>query len=290
MQKVTKLIIPVAGMGTRFLPATKAQPKEMLTVIDKPVIQYLVEEAVQAGITDIIFVTGRNKRAIEDHFDSSPELEALLANDNKTKILEEVQAISSLARFSFVRQKAPLGDGDAILCAAHLIGNESVGVMFGDDIFVGSPRLSQIGKIFEEKGEVVAALEEVPHEEVTRYGVVDGEKSAENLYSIKRIVEKPKLEEAPSNLILMGTYIINKEVMDELQILKQNTTSGEVRLANALEAYLKKRPVFGLKMDGKRYDCGDKLGFLKTTVDFALKHPEVKDAFKEYLRSVAQTL
>ena len=291
MQKITKCIIPVAGMGTRFLPATKAQPKEMLPIIDKPVIQYLVEEAVEAGITDIIFVTGRNKRAIEDHFDASPELEKLLEESGKTKLLEQVRAISNLARFSFVRQAAPLGDGDAILCAEHLIGDEPVGIMFGDDIFVGAgPRLSQIGKVFEEKGEVVAALEEVPHDQVTRYGVIDGDKVADNVFNIKRIVEKPKLDEAPSNMILMGTYIINREVLNELRALRDRTTSGEVRLANALEAYLAKRPVLGVKVDGKRYDCGDKLGYLKTTVDFALKHPEVNGEFKEYLKTVAKTL
>ena len=221
MAKVTKVIIPVAGMGTRFLPATKAQPKEMLAVIDKPVIQFLVEEAVEAGITDIIFVTGRNKRAIEDHFDASPELEKMLEESGKTKILEQVRAVSNLARFSFVRQAAPLGDGDAILCAAHLIGDEPVGIMFGDDIFVGSaPRLTQIGKVFEEKGEVVAALEQVPKEQVTRYGVIGGDLVSENVYQIKKLVEKPKLEDAPSDMILMGTYIINQDVMTELKALK----------------------------------------------------------------------
>ncbi len=291
MAKVTKAIIPVAGMGTRFLPATKAQPKEMLAVIDKPVIQYLVEEAVEPGITDIIFVTGRNKRAIEDHFDASPELERALEDAGKTKLLEEVRAISNLARFSFVRQAAPLGDGDAILCAAHLIGDEPVGVMFGDDIFVGSaPRLTQIGKVFEEKGEVVAALEQVPKEQVTRYGVVGGNSIGDNVYEVTQLVEKPKLEDAPSDMILMGTYIINKEVIEELRTLKANTTTGEVRLANALAAYLKKRPVLGVKVDGKRYDCGDKLGYLKTTVDFALVHPELGASFKEYLKEVAKSL
>lgn len=292
MQKVTKAIIPVAGMGTRFLPATKAQPKEMLAVIDKPVIQYLVEEAVASGITDIIFVTGRNKRAIEDHFDASPELEKLLEDGGKTKILEEVRAISNLARFSFVRQASPLGDGDAILCAEHLIGkDEAVAIMYGDDIFVGpQTRFTQIGKVFEETGEVVAALEQVPREQVTRYGVVDAKLKSGNVYDVKGIVEKPKLEDAPSDLILMGTYIINNDVLKELRTLKENTTKGEVRLANALAAYIAKRPVYGVKVEGKRYDCGDKLGYLKTTIDFALVHPEVKEGFKEYLLEVSKTL
>lgn len=292
MQKVTKCIIPVAGMGTRFLPATKAQPKEMLPIIDKPVIQYLVEEAVQSGITDIIFVTGRNKRAIEDHFDASPELEAMLEKSGKLKVLEEVRKVSSLARFSFVRQPSPQGDGDAILCAAHLLApGEPVAIMYGDDIFVGpETRFQQIGKVFEEKGEVVAALEQVPKEEVTRYGVVDG--AQENgAFRLRKIVEKPKLEDAPSDMILMGTYIINGEVIDELRTLKANTKNGdEIRLANALGAYLAKRPVYGVKVNGTRYDCGDKFGYLKTTVDFALQHPELQKAFKEYLRTVAQSL
>lgn len=292
MQKVTKAIIPVAGMGTRFLPATKAQPKEMLAVIDKPVIQYLVEEAVASGITDIIFVTGRNKRAIEDHFDASPELEKLLEDSGKMKILEEVRAISNLARFSFVRQASPLGDGDAILCAEHLIGkDEAVAIMYGDDIFVGpETRFQQIGKVFEQTGEVVAALEQVPMDQVTRYGVVDATLKSGNVYDVKGIVEKPKLEDAPSDLILMGTYIINNDVLKELRTLKETTTKGEVRLANALAAYIAKRPVYGVKVDGKRYDCGDKLGYLKTTIDFALVHPEVKEGFKEYLREVSKTL
>ncbi|PIR82152.1 UTP--glucose-1-phosphate uridylyltransferase [Candidatus Kaiserbacteria bacterium CG10_big_fil_rev_8_21_14_0_10_59_10] len=283
---VTKVIIPVAGSGTRFLPATKAQPKEMLPVIDKPVIQYLVEEAVEAGITDIIFITGRNKRAIEDHFDASPELEAQLENNGKEEVLERIRRVSELARFSYVRQRAPLGDGDAILTAEHLVDDdEPVGVMFGDDIFVGSaPRLTQIGAVYAERGEVVAALEEVPREEVSRYGVVDGEDIGGGVFDIKTIVEKPKVEEAPSNMILMGTYIINKDVFRELRSLKERTTEGEVRLADALKAYLAMRPVLGVRMDGKRYDCGDKLGYLKTTVDFALMHPEFKDDFRAYIR------
>ncbi len=293
MNKVTKVIIPVAGMGTRFLPATKAQPKEMLPVIDKPVIQYLVEEAVQSGITDIIFVTGRNKRAIEDHFDASPELESMLEKAGKHKLLENVRKISGLARFSFVRQASPQGDGDAILCAAHLLApGEPVAIMYGDDIFVGpTTRFDQIGRVFEEKGEVVAALEQVPKEEVTRYGVVDGEAQTDGTFKLRKIVEKPKLEDAPSDMILMGTYIINSDVIEELRALKANIKNGdEVRLANALAAYIAKRPVYGVKVNGTRYDCGDKFGYLKTTVDFALKHPDVKNEFAKYIKEVAKGL
>ncbi len=288
MAAITKVIIPVAGSGTRFLPATKAQPKEMLPVIDKPVIQYLVEEVVQAGVTDIIFVTGRNKRAIEDHFDASPELEAQLEERGKSELLKTVQDVSELARFSFVRQRFPLGDGDAILCAEHLVGkDEPVGVMFGDDIFVGpAPRLTQIGRVFVERGGVVAALERVPQAEVSRYGVVGGEQGEGGILDIKTIVEKPAVNDAPSDLILMGTYIINGGVFKELRTLKDRSTEGEIRLADALKAYAAHDPVYGLTMEGKRYDCGDKLGYLKTTVDFALMHPEFKDEFRAYLREV----
>jgi UTP--glucose-1-phosphate uridylyltransferase len=288
-QKITKVIIPVAGSGTRFLPATKAQPKEMLAVIDKPVIQYLVEEAVEAGMTDIIFVTGRSKRAIEDHFDAAPELEAHLEANGKKAILEQVRRVSKLARYSFVRQQAPLGDGDAILCAEHLVGNEPVAVMFGDDIFVGTPRLTQIKKTFEEKGEVVAALEEVPKEEVTRYGVVGGTTLEDGVLDINKIIEKPKLEEAPSNLIFMGTYIITPEIFKELRTLKA-THQGELRIANALESHLKNHPIYGVKVEGKRHDCGDKMGYLKTIVEFALTHPEVRDEFKAFLKKTAESL
>lgn len=288
---ITKVIIPVAGLGTRFLPATKAQPKEMLPIIDKPVIQFLVEEAAASGITDIIFVTGRGKRAIEDHFDFSPELESALLSKKQRDMFKEVRAISQLARFSYVRQNLPLGDGDAILRASHLIGkDEAVGVLFGDDVVDNAvPCLLQLIRVFEKYQGVVIALDEVPRRDVKHYGVVDAVPIGKNLYKIKNIVEKPDPKHAPSNLVIVGKYIITPPVFRELRQYSKKGVSGakEFRLADALIALLKKQPVYGVRFTGTRYDCGSKLGLLKATVDFALRHPSVKQAFRRYLRQVA---
>ena len=225
---ISKVIIPVAGLGTRFLPATKAQPKEMLPIIDKPVIQYLVEEAAHSGISDVIFITGRGKRAIEDHFDFSPELEAALLLDNKKDVFKEVRSISKLARFSYVRQNSPRGDGDAILCAEHLVGrDESVGVLFGDDIVDSKvPCLLQMEDVFDKYGDVVLALDTVPRNEVKHYGVVKAVKVSKNVYEIKDIVEKPDPKEAPSNFIIVGKYIIIPSVFEELRKLKNESRGG----------------------------------------------------------------
>jgi len=287
---ITKVIIPVAGLGTRFLPATKAQPKEMLPIIDKPIIQYLVEEAANSGISDIIFVTGRGKRAIEDHFDFSPELESALLLNNKKDVFKEVRSISKLARFSYVRQNSPRGDGDAILCAEHLIGrDEPVGVLFGDDIVDSKvPCLSQMEDVFDKYGDVVLALDTVPRSEVKHYGVVKAVKVSKNVYEIKDIVEKPDPKEAPSNLIIVGKYIITPNVFEELRKLKRESRGGEIRIADALKNLLKRRPIYGLRFEGVRYDCGNKLGFLKATVDFALKHPSVKKEFRKYLKEIVK--
>ncbi|OHB20145.1 MAG: UTP--glucose-1-phosphate uridylyltransferase [Parcubacteria group bacterium RIFCSPHIGHO2_01_FULL_56_18] len=292
MQKITKCVIPVAGMGTRFLPATKAQPKEMLPIIDKPIIQFLAEEAAASGITDITFVTGRSKRAIEDHFDAAPELEMALQNGGKAAALKLVQDISKIASISYVRQKSPRGDGDAILAASHLVApNESVGIMFGDDIVAGDvPALKQLMDVYEKYGETVIALERVPKDQVSAYGVAAVEPVEGNVFKITQFVEKPKPEEAPSDLVAVGKYIITPHVFDELRALDAAGVQGELRLANALEALAKKRPVYGVELKGTRYDCGSKIGYLKATVDFALKHPEVQAEFKEYLRTVAKTL
>jgi UTP--glucose-1-phosphate uridylyltransferase len=288
MNKVTKAIIPVAGMGTRFLPATKASPKEMLPIIDKPVIQFLAEEAAASGITDITFVTGRSKRAIEDHFDAAPELEAALKAGGKDAALKVVQDISKIARFSYVRQNAPKGDGDAILHAAHLLDpDEAVGVMFGDDIFEGDvPALKQLIDVYEKYGETVVALTRVPEDQVSAYGVVGIEPIEGNVFKITKFVEKPKKEDAPSNFIAPGKYIITPPVIEELRRQQAAGVEGELRLANALEEIVKTRPVYGVEVKGTRYDCGSKIGYLKATVDFALKHPEVSGEFKEYLRSI----
>lgn len=283
---IKKAIIPVAGLGTRFLPATKAQPKEMLPIIDKPIIQYLVEEAVSAGASDVIFVTGRGKRAIEDHFDYAPELERSLLEKNKKDVFKQVRAISDLANFVYVRQKLPKGDGDAILSARHLANNEPVAVLFGDDIVAGKEScLSQMIKVFEKYGDPVIALDEVPMSQISQYGVVKAKKISENIFEIEDIVEKPSPEKAPSNLAIVGKYIITPEVFEELSKIKYSR-GKEIRLADALKALLKKKPVYGLKFKGKRYDCGSKMGFLRATVDFALEHEEIGPAFKKYLKEL----
>ncbi len=289
---IKKVIIPVAGLGTRFLPATKAQPKEMLPIIDKPVIQFVVEEAVSGGAEDVIFITGRNKRVIEDHFDSSPELETMLVESGKGKILEELRKISKLARFSYVRQNGIKGDGGAILCAKHLVENEkAVAVLFGDDVIEAPVScVKQMQEVHEKTNSVVVALDEVPRSEVFRYGVVKAKEVGNGLYEIEDIVEKPKPEEAPSGMTLCGKYIITPEVFVELERLAERSNGKEVHLSEAIKNVIGKRKVYGFKFNGKRYDCGSKLGFLKATVDFALKHGEVKDQFKEYLKELVKKI
>jgi UTP--glucose-1-phosphate uridylyltransferase len=282
MMKIKKAIIPVAGFGTRFLPATKAQPKEMLPIVDKPIIQYLVEEAVAAGIEEIIFVTGRGKRAIEDHFDYSFELEQTLVEKNKLDKLQAIYNISNMAKFTFVRQPKPLGDGEALLRARHLVGNEPVAVLFGD-VDSEKPCIGQLMDVFYKYESPVLALMKVPMEEVSSFGVVDGVKVNGRVYEIKNLVEKPKKEEAPSDLIIVGKYVITPAVFDELEKVVP-AKDGEIRLADALVNMLGKKAFYGYEFEGKRYDCGSKLGFLEATVDFALKHPEVKDAFREFLK------
>ncbi|MDP3057623.1 MAG: UTP--glucose-1-phosphate uridylyltransferase GalU [bacterium] len=287
MQKITKAILPVAGFGTRFLPVTKALPKEMLPIVDKPIIQYLVEEAVKAGIKEIIFVTGRGKRSIEDHFDDSFELEYNLVEKHKHELLKEIYNISRLAKFAYVRQPKPLGDGHAISCARHLIGNEPCAILFGDDIIDSKvPCIKQLMDVYDKYGDSVVALEKVPKKEVYRYGVVKGVKIEPKTYQLQDIVEKPKVEDAPSDLTIVGKYVITKDVFDALETIKPGN-DGEIRLADALKAVLvKNKPVYGLEFTGERYDCGSKIGLLKANVDFALKHKELNGNFREYLKSL----
>lgn len=282
--QIKKVIIPVAGFGTRFLPATKAQPKEMLPIVDKPVIQYLVEEAVDSGIKEIIFVTGRGKRAIEDHFDHAGELEFFLTKKGKHNLAKEVRKISSLARFAFVRQKEPLGVGDALLQARHLIGNEPVAVLFGDDVvYSKTPCLKQLFVAFEKYNKPVFALEKVPKELVYRYGVIGGKKISSRTYEVKEIVEKPSIDKAPSNLSIVGKYILTPSVFEELSKIKY-VPGKELFLTDAFERLLAKgENLYGYEFEGTRYDCGDKLGMLKAVVDYGLRHPEVKKGFKEHL-------
>ncbi len=287
MKKIKKAILPVAGFGTRFLPATKAQPKEMLPIVDKPIIQYLVEEAVASGIEEIIFVTGRGKRAIEDHFDYSYELEHTLVEKNKMDLLKEIYKLPNLAKYAFVRQPKPLGDGDAILKARHLVGNEPCAIIFGDDIVdFEKPCLAQLMDVFDKYGDPVIALERVPMDEVSKFGVVDPKKIDDRTYEIKRLVEKPRIEEAPSDLTVVGKYIITPDVFEELSKLKPDK-GGEIRLADALANHINnKKVVYGYEFEGKRFDCGSKMGFLKATVEFALKHKELNTRFRDYLKSL----
>lgn len=285
--QIKKAILPVAGFGTRFLPATKAQPKEMLPVVDKPVIQYLVEEAVASGIEEIIFVTGRGKRAIEDHFDISFELEETLVEKNKHELLKAVQKIPNLAKFSYVRQSMPLGDGHAILQARHIIGNEPVLIIFGDCLYDSEvPSTKQLIETFERYGDPVIGLSRVEMSEVSKFGVYEGIKLDEKNIEVKNVVEKPKTEDAKSDLVAVGKYIITPEVFEELSMIEHGN-SGEIRLIDAFERMLaKNRPIYGRILEGEWLDTGDKFNFLKATIHIGLKHPEVKEKLKKYLKNL----
>lgn len=291
MQKIKKAILPVAGFGTRFLPATKAMPKEMLPVVDKPAIQYLVEDAVKSGIEEIIFVTGRGKTSIEDHFDHSFELEHNLVERNKHDLLKEVRKISRLAKFTYVRQPLPLGDGHAINCAAHLIGQEPVLIMFGDSLYDAKvPTAKQLIQVFNKYNDPVIGLSPVPKEEVYRFGVIDGIQINKDIYEIKRIVEKPKMEDAPSNLVAVGLYIITPEILRIINKIKQDKT-GEVRLADAFDILLKKnRPVYGKVLEGLWLDTGDKFNLIRTTIHLGLKNKEVGFKLKKYIKEISKKL
>ena len=283
-RKITKAIIPVAGLGTRFLPATKAQPKEMLPIVDKPAIQFLVEEAGAAGITDIIFVTGREKRTIEDHFDVAPGLERMLEEKGKNESAKLVRDISNLARFAYIRQKYPKGDGDALLTAAHLFENEPVAVLFGDDLILGkTPALTQLVTAYEKYGTSVVALAQVPDSVVSSKGIVKAKKIDGKTFTISEIVEKPALKDTPSNLAVVGKYIITPEVMNALKNITPKKDE-ELRLAHALDAVARRGDVHGVELEGEWLDCGSKIGFLKATVRFGLLHAETGKEFKEYLK------
>lgn len=285
---INKAILPVAGFGTRFLPATKAQPKEMLPVVDKPVIQYLVEQATEAGITEIIFVTGRGKRAIEDHFDYSFELSKTLVEKNKLELVEKVAAIERLAKFSYVRQSIPLGDGHAINCAAHLVHEEPILVMFGDTLY-DSPEspVTQLIEAYELCGAPVVGLAEVKPAEVSKFGVMGGARQDNGLYKIDRFVEKPAVGEAPSNLVAVGLYIITPDVLEILGTMKEGK-SGEIRLADAFDILLSQgKPLYGLKLEGEWLDTGDKFGLMKANIKLGLKNPEVKDKLKQLINELA---
>lgn len=287
MSKVKKAILPVAGFGTRFLPATKAQPKEMLPVVDKPVIQYLVEEAVESGIEEVIFVTGRGKRAIEDHFDMSFELEETLVEKNKHDLLDAVKRISNLAKFSYVRQPMPLGDGHAILQAAHIVDHEPVLIMFGDCLYDSRvPAAKQLIETYDKYEDSVIGMSHVAKDEVSKFGVLEGVKLDETTYEIKKIVEKPKPEDVNSTLVAVGKYVITPEVMEILAGMKSGK-SGEIRLADAFEFMLERnRPIYGKELEGKWLDTGDKLSFIKATIQLGLKHPEIGNKLRSYIKDL----
>ena len=290
MKTIKKAILPVAGFGTRFLPATKAQPKEMLPVVDKPVIQYLVEQASAAGIEEVIFVTGRGKRAIEDHFDYSFELEKTLVEKNKLDLVKKVQEIERLAKFSYVRQPIPLGDGHAINCAAHLLSDdEPVLIMFGDTLYDSdvSP-VTQLIDTYNKYGQTVVGLSEVDHKDVNKFGVIDGEDLGDGNYEIKKFVEKPTIKEAPSNLVAVGLYIITPDVMRVLKGMNSGK-SGEIRLADAFDLMLEQgQKIYGKKIDGEWLDTGDKFGLIKATLKLGLKNSEVQDKLQQLINSLGK--
>jgi UTP--glucose-1-phosphate uridylyltransferase len=285
MLKVTKAVFPVAGLGTRFLPATKASPKEMLPVVDKPLIQYAVEEAVAAGITEMIFVTGRSKRAIEDHFDKSYEVEAELAARGKEKLLELVRSIKPAHVDCFyVRQPEALGLGHAVLCAEKLVGDNPFAVILADDLLDGNPPvLSQMVDVFDHYHSSVIGVEEIPREDSRSYGVIDGKEWEANIIKLSGIVEKPSPETAPSNLGVVGRYILKPRIFQHLRALKPGA-GGEIQLTDAIQSLLADEQVLAYRYNGTRFDCGSKLGYLKATVEFALRHPEVKNEFAAYLQ------
>ncbi len=283
---IRKAVFPAAGLGTRFLPATKAQPKEMLPLVDKPIIQYGVEEAVASGVDNIILVTGRGKNAIEDHFDVSVELETFLEARNKTELLAEIRKISNLINFSYVRQGDPLGLGHAVLVTRALVGDEPFAVILGDDVIdANPPALRQMIDVFQDVQGPVLAIERVPREDVSAYGVIDAEEIKPGVYRIRDLVEKPTRDEAPSDLAIIGRYILTPDIFPALQATVTDRT-GEIQLTNGIRELLKSRPIFGCRIDGVRHDTGNKLGFLKAVVYFALRRPDLGDQFRRYLRGI----
>jgi UTP--glucose-1-phosphate uridylyltransferase len=286
--RVRKAVFPAAGLGTRFLPATKAQPKEMLPLVDKPTIQYVVEEAVASGLSEIIIVTGRNKRAIEDHFDAAFELEYYLNDRGKLEELAQIKTISELASVSYVRQKEPLGLGHAILCARALVGDEPFGVFLGDDIIgqTDVPCMRQLLDVYERYNAPVVAIMQVPPTHIHQYGVIAGRNVGDNVWEIDDLVEKPRAQDAPSDMAIIGRYVLPPELFPILSETRADTR-GEIQLTDALRTLRSRGPMYGVAFRGKRYDTGDKLGFLKATVEFALARPDLADDFRAYLKSLA---
>jgi UTP--glucose-1-phosphate uridylyltransferase len=284
--KLRKAVIPVAGLGTRFLPATKTVPKELLPIVDIPSIQYVVQEAVDAGIEEIIFVTGRGKDSIEDHFDEAPELEQLLAARGNQEMAQTLRKIAEMTEVVSVRQKKPLGLGHAVLCARDLVGDEPFAVMLADDLIEAEvPGIRQLIDIFEETGESVIALMEVPQSEVHQYGVIKGREIKKRLYQVEATVEKPLAEDAPSRMAIIGRYVLRPEIFQILKNLPPGR-GGEIQLTDGLSQLVRERKIFGCEFVGDRYDIGDKFGFVRATVAYALKRPDLRDKVLEYLKSI----
>ena len=285
--KIRKAIIPAAGLGTRFLPATKAQPKEMLPIVDKPTLQYIIEECVASGIEEILIITGRNKKSIEDHFDRSVELEMELEKSGKEEMLKMVRKISDMVNIHFIRQKEPRGLGHAILCAKTFVGNEPFAVLLGDDVVYNDnkPCLKQLIDCYEEYKTSVLGVQTVEPQDVNKYGIVGGLHIEDRVYKVKNLIEKPAVEEAPSNVAILGRYIITPKIFEILENTKPGK-GNEIQLTDALLELIKHEAMYAYDFEGRRYDVGDKLGFLQATVEYALRKKELRDGFIEYLKTI----
>lgn len=284
--KVKKAIIPAAGLGTRFLPATKAQPKEMLPIVDKPTLQYIIEEIVESGIKDILIITGRNKKSIEDHFDKSVELELELEKKGKNQLLEEVRKISHMVNIHYIRQKEPKGLGHAVHCAKSFVGNEPFAVLLGDDIvYSDKPCLKQMTEVYDEYKSTILGVQEVSKEDVNKYGIVDGKHIKDRVYKVKGLVEKPNIDEAPSNIAILGRYIINPTIFQILEHTKPGK-GGEIQLTDALKELAQMEDMYAYEFTGRRYDVGNKQGFLEATVEYALRREDLREEFLNYLSNI----
>lgn len=285
---VRKAIIPAAGLGTRFLPATKSQPKEMLPIVDKPTLQYIIEEAVNSGIEEILVVTGRSKKSIEDHFDRSVELELELEQKGKTDMLEMVKEISNMVDIHFIRQKEPKGLGHAIYCAKSFVGDEPFAVLLGDDIVDNEvPCLAQLINTYSEYNTSILGVQEVAKEDTNKYGILDVKNIEDRVYKVNDMIEKPKVEDAPSNIAILGRYIITPAIFEILKNQKPGK-GGEIQLTDALKTLGRHEAIYAYKFEGRRYDVGDKLGFLEATIDFALKRDNLKDELMEYMINIVE--
>lgn len=289
MAKITKAVIPAAGLGTRFLPATKAVPKEMIPIVDIPTIQYIIEEAASSGITDLLIITSRTKKAIEDHFDKSYELEAELEKSGKTEVLKQLKDIRSMVNVQYVRQAEPKGLGHAIYCAKSFVGNEPFAVLLGDDVVYNNekPCLKQMIEMYEKYNASILGVQSVPESEVSKYGIVSGEQVADRMWKVNDMVEKPKREEAPTNVAVLGRYIITPEIFTHLENTKPGA-GGEIQLTDALKTLAKEQDMYAYDFIGRRYDVGNKMGFLTATVEYALRRDDLGAEFMEYLKGIVK--